>query len=356
MKSIKLCMLCSMTLACLGAMAQSPEPGYSIASLSGSSGYGPVAVKSATEIFAVVPNGSWTAPAFNIVIYNPESGVSTNYVTGATDDDGNHVYEGGVSGYIGGIYYDASSDALYFTENYSFDTLFVAQDLDDDGAATGEVDLGGGSFAGEVRRVAPDGSLPYAADVQAGTSTEMLVLDAVGGGLGRILAVDTVGGATRIVATGFDYNGGLARHPITGEVYAGNSSFPFPGSIYRLLGDSDSSGAIEIANPLEADLIASVTGPGNFCFDAEGTLLVSTADKSVLRIFDSNSDNVPETLETIATGFAYSGGMAFFPASLTLRPFEAGGTLYVCDPWDWLDSNIKSITGDPFAIQNWLEY
>ncbi len=356
MKSIKLCMLCSLTLACLGAMAQTPEPGYSISSLSGSAGYGPVAVKSATEIYAVVPNGSWTAPAFDIVIFNPESGVSTDYVTGATDDDGNHVYEGGVSGYIGGIYYAASSDALYFTENYTFDTLFVAQDLDGDGAATGEVDLGGGSYAGEVQRVALDGSLPCAADVLAGTGTEMLVLDAAGGGLGRIVAIDTVGGATRVVATGFDYNGGLARHPITGEVYAGNSSFPFPGSIYRLLGDSDSSGMIEIANSLEANLIASVTGPGNFCFDAEGALLVSTADESVLKISDSNSDNVPETLETIATGFAYSGGMAFFPASLTLRPSEVGGTLYVCDPWAWPDSNIKSITGDPFEIQNWREY
>jgi hypothetical protein len=196
-----------------------------------------VAVKSATEIFAGVPNGSWTAPAFNIVVFNPESGVSKDYVTGATDDDGNHVYEGGVSGYIGGIYYDASSEELYFTENYTFDTLFVARDLDGDGSATGEVDLGGGSYTGEVRRVAPNGSLPYAADVLAGPGPEMLVLDAAGGGLGRIVALDTVGGATRVVATGFDYNGGLARHPVTGEVYAGNSSFPFPGSIYRLLED-----------------------------------------------------------------------------------------------------------------------
>lgn len=356
MKSISLFMLFSVVLICPEAMAQVPAPGYSVTSLSGSAGYGPVAVKSATEVFAVVPNGSWTAPAFNIVLFNPESGVSRDYVTGATDDDGNGVYEGGVSGYIGGIYYDPSAEALYFTENYTFDTLFVARDLDGDGAATREVDLGGGSYASEVRRVVPDGSLPYAADILPGTGTEILVMDAAGGGLGRIVALDTVAGTTRAVATGFDYNGGLDRHPLTGEVYAGNSSFPFAGAIYRLIGDWDSSGTIEIGNPLEAQLIASVTGPGNLCFDGEGSLLVSTADESVLRIFDSNLDNVPETVETIASGFAFSGGMALFPASMTLRPSEVGGTLYVCDPWNWLDSNIKSISGDLFAIRNWLEY
>lgn len=323
------------------AFAQTPSAGFRMEAIPNTFGLGPSAAYSETEILVAMTTG-FSPPTFKIVKIDTDSGASSDFIAD-------------VSGYIGGLYHDVSTGRTYLTENFDLDTLLMAEDLNSDGDALD---------AGEVSEVLPVGSIPFAAQILPSVGDEVLVADSAGAGAGSIVAVDTVAGTTSAYATGLDYTAGMAWHPTTGELYVANSvSFASPGVVYRLLGDTDTSGTIEVGLTSEAEMIYDGAGAvadnvNDLIFESGGSLILTTNQSEVYLIEDTDSDNVPDTPQTIATGFEYCGGASLWPPDGSFVPDVAGALLYVCDPWSFSgDSRIQIIQGvDPAGVWDWMNY
>jgi len=321
------------------------ESGFRVAEILGSEGLGPVAVISNSEL--IVASGFFGNQT--LVRLNLSTQEISDFVLGVTDTDSDNILDGGISS-VGDVYYDPSNSVIYFTDNFSFGTVFAAKDLNNNGTASDVIDSGNGKLVSEVWALAPNGTLPGASNIVRGPGSLLLVGNAAGNGTGTILAIDEINNTIADFASGFDFTAGIARHPLTGEIYVGNSSYPNPGQIYRLIGDRDSSGTIEISNPLEAEvIIAAVTGPTDLVFDADGTLFISTSASDIVQVVDTNNDNVPDKVSLFATGFAFSGSMDFGPADKSLNANQAGGSLLVTDPFAFGSATptIKVIEGIP---------
>lgn len=320
------------------------EPGFRYSEIPDSAMLGPIAVLSGHELIA----GAGFFGAQTLVRLDYRNRRTTDFVLGVSDSNSNRVLDGGISS-LGDVYYDASTQTVYFTDNFQHGTLFSARDLNGNGKATEIVEING-EWISEVQAVLPAGSFSSAGNIIRLDSETLLVGNAVGNGNGTVIAVQEETGSSYVFASGLDYTSGIAQHPVTGEIYVGNSSFPNPGQIYRLIGDADQSGTMDVSNPLEAQkIVEAITGPYDLVFDGVGTLYVSTAADQILRVLDTNQDSIPDTVLPLASGFSFSGSLDLYPPTVGLNPYQVGGVLYVSDPYAFGNATptIKGIFGAP---------
>jgi hypothetical protein len=206
--------------------------------------------------------------------------------------------------FFGGLVFK-DDDTLFFSENGVANTVYSAS-------------VG----TGEVRALAPKGSLPSVADLAIRRSDGLLfALVTPGPGQGAVYTVS--GGQASLFAKGLGigYVAGLAFSP-TERLFVGDTADPAfagkPGQILEL----GASGEVVQAIPLAA---GGGTGLGGLAVDAEGDLFASTG---------ATITEVPLRRGAAAQAFARFSGMGPFPGELLFRgsrfePASGDGMLLV---------------------------
>ena len=130
--------------------------------------------------------------------------------------------------------------------------------------------------------VVPAGAIPYAGDVLVAPDGALLVGDAAGPGVGRVVKI--VGTTPSDLITTLDYVGGLAVTPAM-TLLVGNVDGSFVGSVLKYALDGTASGTLvsglpgEYGHALDSDGLLLVTG--EYSFDCSGQLRAVASDGSV---------------------------------------------------------------------------
>lgn len=207
---------------------------------------------------------------------------------------------------------------------YVVDNCFTG-DFGCDGATTGDTVYAIPDALGRAEPIAaadaellPAGSIPAAFDVLASPALGLLVSDAVGPGAGRVLRV--AGGAATPLLGGFDFTAGLA---IQGDrLLVGDSDASFVGSV-RAFAQGAEPGAVVVDGLSGAfDVEASATHvfvTGGFTPDFSSSTVVAVDGAGVA--------------EAIASGFAFTGGLAWEPVrrQLYVLDFDARAVAVLCE-------------------------
>jgi len=177
--------------------------------------------------------------------------------------------------------YDAAHDVLYITDN--------AADGDLPGAITGDTVFAVKSAstasafpAAGLELVAPK-SVPHAASVAVDASGKVLVSDATGSGAGTVSKIDPASPALTPFASGFDFTGGIAINPASGDVFVAETTDAFETIIRHFssggteqpvfAGPGSGFGSYDLAFSIDGQLLATgLFPPGDVvAFDAAGT-------------------------------------------------------------------------------------
>ncbi len=311
--------------------AQDVERGFRLQEVAGTGQVGPLAYSDGRTTIGALSVGDFVNPSFIIILV--EDGVRRDLTTDTP-------------GFAGDVDYDPERGIL-FTENFVSNTIYAVT------APFSKTSTGGAAQAYTPRPLLPTGSIPFAEKIYRDDEL-LLVGSPAGSGNGAILSINESSLAVETYAEGFNFTAGITRHPKTGHLYVGDSNFPSPGRIFRLIGDMDGSGVIDVTDPAEAEVVISaVPGPNDLVFDGGGNLYISTSSSSVLRVTDTDGDEVPDEMESFVTGLAFSGSMAFHPPSASLEPNRPGGTLYISDPFAFAPqtSTVKAVSGGRGSVE-----
>lgn len=200
---------------------------------------------------------------------------------------------------IGGIAYDRENDRLLFTDNgltappgtaVTGDTLYA---LPDPLGATSPV-------SAATLELAPSGSIAFAQAVLPLAGGDVLVGDAAGAGVGRVVKYS--GGNLGDLITGIDYVAGisLALTPATELLVGDVDGITFAGSVERY----------DLTGAFLGTLIGGLSGSYDQALTASGNLLLTggfTGDFSSSTVL---SVTPAGAATTIATGFGFSSGIA----------------------------------------------
>jgi len=214
---------------------------------------------------------------------------------------------------IGGIAYDRDNDRLLFTDNgltappgnaVTGDTLYA---LPDPLGATSAV-------SAATLELAPSGSIAFAQAVLPLAGGDVLVGDAAGAGVGRVVKYS--GGNLTNLITGLDYVAGisLALTPANELLIGDVDGMTFAGSVERY----------DLTGAFLGTLIGGLSGSYDQAVTASGNLLLTggfTGDFSSSTVLSITPAGVATT---IATGFGFSSGIAIDAPSQQVLVLDFG--------------------------------
>lgn len=207
--------------------------------------------------------------------------------------------------------FNAISDCVYDVDT---DTLYVTDSgAEFAGAATGDtvfaIPASGSDQPIAGLELLPSGTFPYAYSIDI-LGDGLLVSDAEGGGLGRVLEID-LSGVTPSVSTfasGFDYTGGLCVN--SSDVFVAEALQPnFDSAIYRY--SSTGSFTSTVSGPTFEH------GSNDLAVASDGRLLV-TGGSTIVAV-DPLGVTVPTPL---VTGLIGGGAFPAFGGGLSVDPFS----------------------------------
>ena len=235
---------------------------------------------------------------------------------------------------IGGLAYDGANDLLLFTDNggelagaTSGDTVYA---LANPRAVAAPIDAA-------TLKLLPSGSIPAAQAVLALPDGSILVGDAAGPGLGRVVKI--TGGVPTNLITGLDYVAGITiNFPPTTQpffpdrIQVGNVDGSFTPSIKRFstagvadgtMNNSPLSGALDQASSYGGNVIVT----GGFTDDFSSSTLVQVVQAGAV--------------EEIARGFGFSSGVAYDQPSARALVLDFGA--------DYVDTILNVLNMTPGA-------
>lgn len=204
---------------------------------------------------------------------------------------------------IGGCVYDRATDTLYVSDNAAGGDFSLSPALVPSGDtiyAVAQASTAAALLATDVEML-PPGSIAFAGSVALHASGDLLVGNAVGSGAGTVLRVDS-GLQVSTFASGFDFTGGIAVDPQTGDVFVGEFLSSFQNQITRL-----SAAGSPIAAPLLAPSFAF--GSAGLALFPDGSLLATGVFAGDVVVIDPSSP----TTSTFAAGLTYATGAAVDP-------------------------------------------
>lgn len=204
--------------------------------------------------------------------------------------------------------YDAASDTLYVTDNADNADLDLATGMfGNTGAQTGDTvfaianaSRAAGLSATDIELLPAD-SIPAAASVAVDGSGAVFVSNAVGAGAGTVLEIGS-GPSVSTFASGFDFTGGIAFDPASGDLFVADSLASFENRIQRF----DSSGAPVAPVPFAAPSYGF--GSVDLAFDGSGELLATGVFAGDVVAFDLGG-----SASTFASGFTFAGNSSVDP-------------------------------------------
>ncbi len=216
---------------------------------------------------------------------------------------------------IGDCIYDRATDTLYISDNA--DTADFGVDANDPPAlATVSGDtvfaVPSASTASALLstdlELLPSGSIEFASSLALATNGDLLIGNSVGAGAGTVLRLDA-GNSLTTFASGFDFTGGLAVAPDSGDVFVAESTASFAARLSQF--DADGT---PIATPLLGPTFD--IGSVDLAFLPSGELLgTGLFFGDVLAIDTSTPSTTP-----FASGLTFAGGA-------TVDPFTGRVTL-----------------------------
>jgi hypothetical protein len=192
--------------------------------------------------------------------------------------------------------YDPDADVLYVTDNADSGELPGALTGDTLFAIPSASSASGLSAKG--LEVLPANSVPSSASIALAGSGTVLVSDATGGGMGTVAKI--TGMVSAPFASGFDFTGGVAVDPATGNVFVAEG-VGFPNNQIRKFTPA--------GTPIMPDPFAgpsSSFGSIDLAFNSDGNLLASGG--SVVSFNPSTAASAP-----FGSGLTFTGGLTVDP-------------------------------------------
>ncbi len=211
---------------------------------------------------------------------------------------------------IGAIVYDAVGDRLLFTDNAGElagathgDTVY---ELQDPRSVVFAIDAA-------TLTMLPSGSIPAAQAVVALPGGDVLVGDAAGPGVGRVVRIS--GGTPTNLITGLDYTSGVSLTLAGGELLIGNVDASFTGNVLRY----------SLAGAAIAPLATGLSGSYDQALEASGNLLVTggftpSFSGTVISIAPNGA------IDQIAEGYGFSSGITIDGPSRQVMVLDFGTT------------------------------
>ncbi len=203
---------------------------------------------------------------------------------------------------VGDCAYDAASDVLYVTDNADNTDLGITIGSSNTGAQTGDTVFAVPGASQATGLLAPDLELlpadtfESAASIAIDGGGNLFVGDALGVGLGTVTEI-TPGPVASLFAGGFDFTGGLAVEPISGDVFVAESLATFDNQITRFDAAGTPVAPVPFAGP------SFGFGSFDLAFNTDGTLLTTGVFFGDVVAFDLGGVSAPLVQGlTFATG------------------------------------------------------
>jgi hypothetical protein len=216
---------------------------------------------------------------------------------------------------IGDCAYDAANDILYVNDNADNTDLDITTGFaGNTGAQTGDTVFAIPSAAtasglnASDSELLPADSISSAFSVAADAGGNVFVSDAIGSGSGTVLKI-TPGPVSNAFAPGFDFTGGLAIDPVSGDIFVAESLASFDNQITRFDSSGTPVGPIPFAGP------SFGFGSIDLAFNTDGKLLASGVFGGDVVAFDI-STGAPSSF---ISGFTFASGMTVNPFTKRLE-------------------------------------
>jgi hypothetical protein len=206
--------------------------------------------------------------------------------------------------------YDAASDVLYVTDNADNGDLDITTGFaGNTGAQTGDTVFAVPSASTASGLLAPDlellpaGSLESAASVAIDAAGDVFVGSADGGGAGSVVELDLPGPVQSTFVSGFDFTGGLAFDPASGDLFVAESLASFDNQISRFDSTGAGVGPMPFAGP------SFSFGSIDLAFNTDGKLLAAGVFGGDVVAFDlGDGSSTP-----FVSGLTFASGMTVDP-------------------------------------------
>jgi hypothetical protein len=233
--------------------------------------------------------------------------------------------------------YDRDADVLYVTDNAGTGDLSGALTGDTVFAIPSASTASGLSAPG--LELLPAGTVPFAASVTFDAGGNLFVSNAAGMGGGSVLKIVTPPGVT--FESGFDYTGGVAVDPTTGNVFIAENLASSQNQIHKYT----SAGAVIMPNPFAGP--SSSFGSIDLAFNSDGRLLASGGG-GVVSFDPATGSSTP-----FVTGLTFASGMTVDPLthrmqvlSSTFTGADEDKSLHRFTPIDQLTAGGGSASSD----------
>jgi hypothetical protein len=234
--------------------------------------------------------------------------------------------------------YDRAADVLYVTDNAGTGDLSGALTGDTVFAIPTASTASGLSAPG--LEVLPAGTVPFAASVTFDAGGNLFVSNAAGGGSGSVLKIAS-GPTSSTFESGFDFTGGVAVDPTTGNVFIAESLASFEDQIQRYT----PAGAVIMPDPFAGPSFSF--GSIDLAFNSDGHLLASGSG-GVVSFDPSTGSSAP-----FITGLTFVSGIAVDPIthrvqvlSSTFTGADEDKSLHRFTPIDQLTAGGGSASSD----------
>lgn len=209
---------------------------------------------------------------------------------------------------IGDCAYDAATDTLYVSDNADNGDLAITTGFaGNTGAQSGDTlfAIANASTVSAVNapdaELLPANSLEFPANIAVDAAGNLIVSSADGSGAGKLLEI-TPGPTSSVLRAGFDFTGGVAIHPASGDVIAAETRAAFDAQLHRFT----SAGAV-VASPLLGPSFGF--GSADLAFTLDGQLLVTGLFGGDVMAVDLTGP----TATSFISGLTYAGGIAVNP-------------------------------------------
>jgi hypothetical protein len=234
--------------------------------------------------------------------------------------------------------YDRGADTLYVTDNAGTGDLTGALTGDTVFAIPSASTASGLSAPG--LELLPAGTIPFAASVTFDGGGDLFVSNAAGSGTGSVLKIVS-GPMSSAFESGFDYTGGVAVDPTTGNVFIAESLASFQDQIQKYT----PAGAVIMPDPFAGP--SSSFGSFDLAFNSDGRLLASGSG-GVVSFDPSTGSSAP-----FITGLTSASGIAVDPLthrvqvlSSTFTGADEDKSLHRFTPIDQLTAGGGSASSD----------